>query len=356
MEIKYSKIVARDVKEAVIEIYGNIGEKVNGDHLASEINYLGKSVDILTFRINSLGGSVLQGLSIIGAIVASPAKTVAIVEGIAGSMAGVIALSCQKVIMNDYARIMLHAPYMQDNEGNPVTKLTKEEKASVNHMRGMLSDLLTRRGKSQDDIGKILKTDSWYTAQDALKEGFVDEVIDTGVAAAAAELSVDKLVAFASEATGSPLNQDFLTTNTNMKKIAAKLGLPEASAEEAIIAAIDKKEQDLVDARKALVNAVIAAGKKSGIVNDTNVASMEKLGATDLNLLVDLVIKPGNQADNTRISEVIAKMNDIIAGKKEDVKDEKNWDWFQKNDPQALAVMKNREPERYDKLYKEFWG
>lgn len=141
-----------------------------------------------------------------------------------------------------------------------------------------------------------------------------------------------------------------------MKKIAAKLGLPEASAEEAIIAAIDKKEQDLADARKALVDAVIAAGKKSGIVNDTNVASMEKLGATDLNLLVDLVIKPGNQADNTRISEVIAKMNDIITGKKEDVKDEKNWDWYQKNDPQALAVMKNKEPEKYDKLYKEFWG
>ncbi len=360
MEIKYSKIVARDVKEAVIEIYGNIGEKVNGDYLASEINYLGKSVDVITFRINSLGGSVLQGLSIIGAIVASPAKTVAIVEGIAGSMAGVIALSCQRVKMNDFARIMLHAPYMQDDEGNPVTKLTKEEKASINHMKGMLSDLLTRRGKSQDDIGKILKTDSWYTAQDALKEGFVDEVIDTGVAAAAAGLSVDKLVAFADDkAQGSGLRtqeevEDSLTINTNMKKIAAKLGLPEASAEEAIIAAIDKKEQDLADVRKALVNAVIAAGKKNGVVNDTNVASMEKLGGTDLNLLVDLVIKPVEKEDNTRLSAVIAKVEETLARQDgREVKNEKKWNDYSE---QELNEIKASDLPKFKKLYNEYWG
>ncbi len=366
MEIKYSKIVARDVKEAVIEIYGHIGDKVNGDYLASEINYLGKSVDVITLRINSEGGNVLKGLSIIGAIIASPAKTIAIIEGVACSMAGVIALSCKRVKMNDYARIMLHAPYQIDKDGNQITKLSKEDKASISHMTGMLTDLLSRRGKSKEDITKILKTDSWYTAKDALKEGFIDEVIDTGVADAAAELTVEKLVAFASEATGNPhsdnngnpqgeLNkEDSLIINTDMKKIAAKLGLPEASAEDAIIAAIDKKEQDLADATKALVNAVIAAGKKIGVVNDTNLASMEKLGATDLNLLVELVIKPGKPEDNTRLSDVIARVDAAIAkidGK--ETKDEKKLNEYSQTE---LTEMKASDLPRFKKLYKEYWG
>lgn len=359
MEIKYSKIVARDVKEAVVEIYGNIGEKVNGDYLASEINYLGKSADVITFKINSLGGSVIQGLSIIGAIVASPAKTVSIVEGVAGSMAGVIALSCRKVKMNDFARIMLHAPYMQDEEGNQVTKLSKEDKASIKHMTGMLTDLLSRRGKSQEDIGKILKTDSWYTASDALKEGFIDEVIDTGVAAAATELSVEKLVAFATEAQGTGRRaqdeeEGSLTINTDMKKIAAKLGLPEASAEDAIIAAIDLKETTLANERKALVDAVIAAGKKNGSVNDANMASMEKLGATDISLLVDLVIKPVEKDDNTRLSDVIARVDATLA--KIDSKETKEDKKFNKYSQTELSEMKASDLPRFKKLYKEYWG
>jgi ATP-dependent protease ClpP protease subunit len=355
MEIKYSKIVARDVKEAVVEIYGNIGEKVNGDYLASEINYLGKSADLITFRINSLGGSVIQGLSIIGAIVASPAKTVAIVEGVAGSMAGVIALSCKKVKMNDFARIMLHAPYMQDEKGNAATNLSKEDKASIKHMTGMLTDLLSRRGKSQDDISKILKTDSWYNAQDALKEGFVDEIIDTGVAANAAELSVEKLVAFASEeGRVQEGNKDFLNSNIDMKKIAAKLGLPEASAEDAIIAAIDQKETALANERKSLVDSVIAVGRKNGTITDANVASMTKLGATDLNLLVDLVVKPVEQGDNTRLSHVIAKVDATLAKiEKGETKEEKSWNDFSREE---LNEMKASDLPRFKALYKAYWG
>jgi ATP-dependent protease ClpP protease subunit len=345
MDLRYSKIFARDTKEAVVEIYGNIGEKVNGDYLASEINYLGKSSDVIVFRINSLGGSVIQGLSIIGAIVASPAKTVAVIEGIAGSMAGVIALSCKKVKMNDFARIMLHAPYIQDQEGSPATRLTKEEKASVKHMTGLLTDLLTRRGKSADDVTRIMKTETWYTASDALTEGFIDEIIDTGMAAAAAGMPVERLVAFADE--------KFLTTNTDMKKIAAKLGLPEASAEDAIIAAIDKKDTDLAAARKVLVDAAIAAGKKSGVVNDANVASMTKLGETDLSLLVDLVMKPA-PADNTRLSEVIAKVDATLARlDKTEAEDKRK---FNEYSQEELSEMKASDLPKFKKLYQEYWG
>ncbi len=347
MKTRYSKIIAKQISEAVIDLYGNIGDKVNGDYLASEINYLDKSADLITIRINSSGGNFIQGLSVIGALVGAQAKTVSIIEGVAGSMSSVIALSCSRVKMNDFARLMLHSPYFLDENGDKANDLNEDEKEAIKHFKGQMVDILSRRGKSKKEITVILEKDTWYTAEEALKAGFIDEIIDTGVAVSvAAEFTIDKLVAFA--------NDKFLPTNTDMKKIAAKLGLPETADEQAIIAAIDNKETSLGDTRRKLIDAVIAAGKKSGVVNDTNVANMTKLGNTDLELLVDIVMKPSENVDNTRLSAVIAKLNEVID--KKEVNDEKDWDWYQKNNKEALAEMKVNDFDKFKKLYKGYWG
>ena len=335
METRYSKIMAREIQQAEVVIDGEIGKDINGDYLAKEINYLGKTSDIIVVRINSLGGSLVQGLSIVSAIVASPARTIATIEGIAGSMAAEIALSCNRIKMNDFARIMLHSPYFTDDNGEEIKKLSDADKEALKNFKGQISELLSRRGKNKKEIEGILKKDTWYKADEALSAGFIDEIIDTGVArGSVSSLSIEKLVAFT--------NDKFLPNNTDMKKISAKLGLPETADEQAIITAIDEKETSLNDSRKKLVDAVIAAGKKSGTVNDTNVASMTKLGNTDIDLLVDLVIKPLEGDDNTRLSDVIAQVDAAIEGLKnpDAKKDEKDWDHYQKNDLDALAVMK----------------
>jgi len=351
METRYSKIVAREIQQAEVAIYGEIGKDINGDYLAREINYLGKTADIIIIRINSLGGSLVQGLSIVGAIVASPAKTISIIEGIAGSMSGVIAMSCNRIKMNDFARIMLHNPYFADDNGDEIKKLSDADKEALRNFKGQISELLSRRGKNKKEIDGILKKDTWYKAEEALSAGFVDEIIDTGVdKGSVSGLTIEKLVAFS--------NNKFLPTNTDMKKIAAKLGLPETADEQAILTALDQKDTSLADSRKKLVDAVIAAGKKSGTINDTNVASMTKLGNTDIDLLVDLVIKPVEGNDNTRLSDVLAKVDAALEGIKnpDKDKDEKDWDHYQKNDPDALVVMKVKEPEKFKKIYKDFWG
>lgn len=348
METRYSKVVARELKEAMVEIYGLIGDKVNGDYLASEINYLGTTADVIIFRINSMGGNVVQGLSVIGSIIASPAKTIAVIEGIAGSMSSVIAMSCKRVKMNDFARLMFHSPYFADDNGDKVNDLSENEKAAVKSFRTQMAELLTRRGKSPEEIDTILKKDTWYTAEEALAAGFIDEIIDTGVSKAAAKLSIEKLVAF--------VNDKYLTKKVEMKEIAAKLHLPENSDTQAIIAAIDQKEVSLANAGRKLIEAVIAAGKKSGTVNEKNLAAMTKLGEADVNLLIDLVVKPAEASDNVRMSDVVAKVNELLGDNKTEARDQKGWDWYQKNDPEALAAMKVNDLPKFKKMYKEYWG
>ena len=354
MKTRYSKIVAREIKEAVIEIYGHIGDKVNGDYLASEINYQDKNSDQIRFRINSIGGFVIQGLSIVSAITGAKAKTIGVIEGIAASTTAVIALCCKHVAMNDFARLMLHSPYYIDKDGNKVSQLSEDEKAGIASMNGIFVDLLTRRGKSKDDIALLLEKDTWYTAEEALAEGFIDEIIDTGVATAAAGLTIDKLVAFAYEhLKPGEIEDSPITKIEKMKKIAAKLGLPEAADELAIIAAIDQKDTAITAARTKFVDSAIAAGKIAGSVTEKNEAQMRRLATADLDLFAELVVKPAKEADNTRLSEVIAAIN---KGIKIESKDEKDWDWYQKNDHEALAAMKVDDFPKFKKLFKEYWG
>ena len=353
MKIKYSKVVAREVKEACFQMYGFIGEGIDGDSLAKEITYQDQYNDNIVFRLNSLGGSFTQGLSVISAITAAKSETIGVIEGIAASMAAYIALACKQVKMNDYARIMLHAPYFLDSNGKKITNLTADETAALESMKGICVDLLSRRGKSKEEIATILEKDTWYTAEEAFREGFIDEKIDTGVATSTATLSIDKLVAFANaKAKGE---EDLLSTNTDkMKKIAAKVGLPETADESAIIAAIDLKDTNLEASRTKLVDSVIAAGKISGTVTDKNEAQMRKVAVADLDLFIDLVMKPAAVADTTRLSEAIAKLADL--GKATGSKTEKDWDWYQKNAVAELKDMKIRDLPKYKKLYKEYWG
>lgn len=349
MLAKYSSISARQINEATVLLYGEIGEKVDGDYLAREIIYLDSGdIDNLIIRINSMGGSFLQGLSIIGAVVAARANVIGLIEGIAGSMSAVIALSCDTVKMNDFARIMLHSPYYRDENGERLATLSEDERSAVEHLRNQMNDILTRRGKSKEEISEILSKDTWYTAREALDAGFIDEIIDTGMAQQAATLSIDRLVAFA---------QEYIpNSDISMKKVAAKLGLPETATEDAIIAALDQRETTVSDSRKKLVDAAIAAGRRAGTVNDSNEVKMRRLAETDMELFAELAITSAAKEDNVRISEVIAKAMEKLGGGDDSSKEEKNWDWYQKNDPVALREMKTKEPDKYKKLYEGYWN
>ncbi len=124
MDLRYTKIVDREKKQAEMQLYGVIGEKVDGDYFAQELRWLGREFDEINIRINSMGGDLVQGLSIVGEMKASKAYIITTIEGVAASMAAVIALSADERRMNDYARMMLHLAYFVDEKGNKIEKLS----------------------------------------------------------------------------------------------------------------------------------------------------------------------------------------------------------------------------------------
>ncbi|MBV5336898.1 MAG: Clp protease ClpP, partial [Deltaproteobacteria bacterium] len=179
MEIRTQHIVSRDKKEITLMLYGEIGKKIDGDYFASELEYLDHNYDTVIIRINSDGGLVTQGLSIVSQLLRMQAFTIAQIDGVAASMAAVIPVACDQVRMNDYARMMIHSPFMVDDAGKKIAMSAKDKKAAES-VKGILVDLLSKRGKSKEEISKLLSEETWYTADEALSAGLVHSVIATG--------------------------------------------------------------------------------------------------------------------------------------------------------------------------------
>ena len=96
--------------EATILLYGEVGDwsEVSARDVVTRLLELTRSYDKIDIRINSGGGEVYCGLAIYEALRNSTANLTIYVDGIAASMAAIIALCGKPLYMSPYARLMLH--------------------------------------------------------------------------------------------------------------------------------------------------------------------------------------------------------------------------------------------------------
>ncbi len=176
---------------AEIFIYGDIGESfwtesVSAANFVRDLQAL--SADEITIRINSIGGSVPDGIAIHNAIKRHKAKTTTVIDGMALSIASLIALAGDTVEMADNATMMVHAPwtYMAGNSAD------MREQADVldTWAEAMATSYAAKSGKDKDEMLALLTDgkDHWYTAAEAQDMGFVHVVVQAlPIAASAAQ-------------------------------------------------------------------------------------------------------------------------------------------------------------------------
>jgi ATP-dependent protease ClpP protease subunit len=346
MDRNHKYVVNRTTKDATMRLYGELGKKVDGDYFAQEIGWLDESVDTIHIHINSPGGNIFQGLSIVGAILAAKAKVITYVDGIAASMAAVIAVAGHRVVMNDFAKLMVHDPYFMDDSGEKVKKLSERDQRAIEAMRNTLEGILKRRCKADIKVDEMMKNETWLTAEEAKTAGMVDEVISTGrdlknmepmqmVALLEKEVSKNKIA--------------------EMKELTARLKVAEEATEQEIIQAVDQIETEAKAPVTILVDRILVIGRLSGKVTDANEQELRTLAGTDLNAFLaktELKEVDFKAEQPVRLSDVIAELQKGNKG----LDSEKDWDWYQKNDPQALREMKQTDAVKYGKLYKAYWG
>ena len=131
--------------------------------------------------INSPGGSITDGMAIVDTInyIKCPVTTICV--GLAASMGAVLLASGTKGkrFATPNAEILIHQPLIA---GGGLSGQTTEIKIHADHMvktRDKLNKLLSERtGQSLETIEKDTERDNYMTAEEALKYGLIDGIMD----------------------------------------------------------------------------------------------------------------------------------------------------------------------------------
>ena len=134
----------------------------------------------ISFYINSPGGSITDGMAIYDTInyIKCPVSTICV--GLAASM-GAVLLACGtkgKRYATPNAEIMIHQPLISGGLSGQATEI----KIHADHMvktREKLNKILSERtGQSLETIMKDTERDNFMTAEEALKYGLIDGIMD----------------------------------------------------------------------------------------------------------------------------------------------------------------------------------
>jgi ATP-dependent protease ClpP protease subunit len=174
----YSVKAHDDGEEATVSIYDEIGMwGVTAQDFVNALDALPTTTKTINLRLNSPGGGVFEGLTIANRLREHPANVAVTVDGIAASIASVIAMSGDTVIMGRGSQMMIHNP----------SGLVLGDSAEMRQMADLLDKLArdsiasayqAKAGGTAQDWLDRMSGESWYSADEAVAVGLADTTTD----------------------------------------------------------------------------------------------------------------------------------------------------------------------------------
>lgn len=170
-----------------ILIYGLIGgdwlgNGVTAKNVAESIDALG-DVEQITVRINSVGGSLFEGEAIYNLLRSNPATINIKIDSIAASAGSLIAMAGDTIEMAENAKMMIHNASiftLGDRHAH------EQQRAVLELQDGLIAKVYAARsGKKPSEVVKLMDAETWYTAKDAVANGFADSIATAKKAATA---------------------------------------------------------------------------------------------------------------------------------------------------------------------------
>ena len=172
---------AKKVDETVGELtlYGDIssttwyGDEVTPQQFKDDLANLG-DVKELKVYINSPGGDVFAGQAIYSQLRRHKAKVNVYIDGLAASIASVIAMAGDTVTMPKNAMMMIHSPWvMMAGNAADLRKMADDlEKIQIS-----IEEAYKGKVSVDDDkLKELIAAETWLTAEECLEYGFCDVV------------------------------------------------------------------------------------------------------------------------------------------------------------------------------------
>lgn len=248
------KVQAISDDETEIMIYDVIGWPfISADNFVRALAEI--TAKAVTVRINSPGGDVFDGMAIFNALKNyQQGKVITRIEGIAASMASIIALSGKEVQAFANTMYMIHEPYAF-TAGNQYS--LRELADILEKMSGQMIDIYSSNASpGKREIAQMMKDETWLTAKEAKEKGFVDTILDGKAAKAQFDLSM-----FANAPEGMGFDTDQKPTARDAEKALREVGYTRDEAK-AIIAggvralSMDQATRTAIESAKQVFNLI----------------------------------------------------------------------------------------------------
>jgi len=165
-----------------VYIYGEItdlkwfDEEVTPSGVKDELDKL-KNVSSINVYVNSPGGNIFAGVAIYNALKRVNVPVTAYVDGIAASIASLIVLAADRVVMPFNAMLMIHNAWMiaagDYNEFRTLADKLEKIQDSV-----LIETYSRKTGMSKEKLAAMMDEETWLSGEEAVKMGFADEVIE----------------------------------------------------------------------------------------------------------------------------------------------------------------------------------
>lgn len=371
MDLIFSKKIDNSAgNKAEILLFDNIGAgQSTGQQIAQEVAWLVEIAEVkeILVRINSGGGSMIEGFGIFSALLDAKSKGVSVnvkIEGLAASMAGIIAMVGDNISMVDYGILMMHNPH---TGGGKVDFKTGE--ILQKFKQSAIKIITNRTDKDAYTIDKMMNDETWLDASEALNLGFIDSIIHTATEKQREEMH-NSILDIAMSIIPKNVNNK---PNIKMKKVIAHFDLGENATEQEILDKVNALELGKAEADNKSIE---FENKLTEIETEKNDLSAKLIESNNeiVNILIDNAIAAGKLKKDAKESLIEAskgdanlvktminsvelpkiKLSDIIDNKSNEPA--MSFRDLEKNNPAKLAEIKSSNIEEYKRLFKAEYG
>lgn len=222
---------------------------VSAKEFVSALDALPESTKEIRLLINSPGGEVYEGLAILNALRAHPARVVAVVQGIAASAASFIAAGADELVMMRNSELFIHNAWgIAMGDAEVMRDMAKDLDHIDRNLAGIYAD---KSGQSAEHWLSQMGRDTYLSADEAVAAGLADriegEIAATEAAAAKARFNLAALtkrshkLPVSAEPGESNRKEIVVTYDELAAGLRERLGVTDADADgEALLAALDE--------------------------------------------------------------------------------------------------------------------
>lgn len=351
-----------------VMLYGNIGgeDGVSPEQIVSEMAWLAGEYPMIDVHINSNGGEVFAGIAIYNALKDSTSMVNIYVDGLAASIAGIIALCGKPLHMSRFSRLMLHSV---SGACAGSARDMRECADLIEGLEGTLAAMISKKcGMPSEEVKTTFfdGKDHWFTADEAARIGLCDDIYDVdGAEALGSAPTNEQVYQFMNTLnmkTPKPNKMEFidrikaldpqfkdLTEDAVVAKVKSLSN--EAAKVEALNARIKTLEDELKTSKEAAVEAFLNQAVSEGRIKADQKDSYKKLMEADqatTEKLINSMPKAGNQPS----------IEDYLKGAAGagDAKDLAGMSWDEIDKAERLGELKDKFPELYKAKYQEKFG